>query len=382
MDDPQVIVIRSLIAEAKMKKGKSELTKAVDKGDADAVNIARRMIEATDEEPPERRRYMTNDPTVEKLGELLETNHRDMLLFRDELTGLLRNLDREGREGSRTFYLEAWNGTGRFTFDRIGRGTVEIEAACVSILGGIQPGPMRAYLNAALTGGTDDDGLMQRFQLLVWPDAPTDFIHVDRWPDTPARQRAWGVYERLDAIDADAMSADRKDDGIPWFRFDQAAQGIFDEWLEQHMRRIRAADMEPATESHLSKYVSLVPSLALLIHLADHPEGGPVGEGSLIAACTWAEYLETHAWRLHANVIAPEMTAAIELDKRLLGLEDGFKARDIYKRGWRFLDRETAPGALKVLEDYERVRGTTKEKDSRGGRPTTVYQVNPALRRA
>jgi len=51
---------------------------------------------------------------------------------------------------------------------------------------------------------------------------------------------------------------------------------------------IRAADMESALESHLSKFVSLVPSLALLIHLADHPPRGPVGEEAFVTACAWA----------------------------------------------------------------------------------------------
>ena len=87
-----------------------------------------------------RRRYVVNDSSVEKLGELLNENANGLLAFRDELLGLLTTLDKEGQEGSRQFYLEAWNGNGRFTYDRIGRGTVDIKACCLSILGGIQPG--------------------------------------------------------------------------------------------------------------------------------------------------------------------------------------------------------------------------------------------------
>ena len=56
------------------------------------------------------RRYMVNDSTVEKLGELLNQNPNGLLLFRDELTGWLRTLDREGHENDRAFYLETWNG--------------------------------------------------------------------------------------------------------------------------------------------------------------------------------------------------------------------------------------------------------------------------------
>ena len=47
-----------------------------------------------------------NDPTVEKLRELLKDNPRGLLLIRDELSGLLRSFDKQGREGDREFYLE------------------------------------------------------------------------------------------------------------------------------------------------------------------------------------------------------------------------------------------------------------------------------------
>ena len=43
------------------------------------------------------------------------------------------------------------------------------EAACVSLLGGIQPRPLAAYLRETFGRGKDD-GLIQRFQLLVYPD--------------------------------------------------------------------------------------------------------------------------------------------------------------------------------------------------------------------
>src|ERR671918_1471371 len=68
---------------------------------------------------PRARRYRTNDVTIEKLGELLQHNERGMLVLRDELVGLLASWDREGREGERAFFLEAWNGNNSFETDRI-----------------------------------------------------------------------------------------------------------------------------------------------------------------------------------------------------------------------------------------------------------------------
>jgi hypothetical protein len=167
------------------------------------------MNEAGEDEPPSRRRYLVNDSTVEKLGEILAANPNGVLVFRDELTGWLRGLERDGREGDRAFYLEAWNGTGRFTYDRIGRGTVDIEAACLSLLGGIQPGPLAAYLGAIKAGGIADDGLMQRFQLVVWPDPSSEWKNVDEWPDAQAKQEAFDSFVSASALDRLSKPPDR-----------------------------------------------------------------------------------------------------------------------------------------------------------------------------
>jgi len=59
---------------------------------------------------PSRDAYISNDTTVEKLGELLNENPRGLLLFRDELTGWLRSLERDGHEADRAFYLESSEG--------------------------------------------------------------------------------------------------------------------------------------------------------------------------------------------------------------------------------------------------------------------------------
>ena len=366
-----------MLAKAESKEAEKLIAAALKAKDRERAHAL--ALEASEVPPPPvRTRYKTQDTTVEKLGELLRDNPRGILIYRDELIGFLRSLDQEGREGSRAFYLEAWNGTGGFTFDRIGRGTVEIEAACVSIIGGIQPGPLGDYMLGAIRGGLGDDGLAQRFQMTVWPDAPGDWRNVDRWPDTAARTAAREVYERLNDIDAQAIGATQEDDDrIPWVRFGADAQELFDDWRASLERRIRSDDMHPALESHLAKFRSLIPSLALLCHLVDTPEGGPVSAAAALRAMAWGEYLESHARRVYAPALAPDMASAVELDRRLSSLPDPFTAKEVYRRHWRLLDQEGAAAALAVLIDYGRIRS---EVSAGPGRPTTLYRVNPALR--
>ncbi len=70
----------------------------------------------------------------------------------------------------------------------------EIEAACISLLGGIQPGPLQAYIGQANAGGAGDDGLLQRLQMLVWPDRADSWVNVDEWPDTEAKNRIYAIF--------------------------------------------------------------------------------------------------------------------------------------------------------------------------------------------
>ena len=160
--------------------------------------------------------------------------------------------------------------------------------------GSTQPGRISEYIRRALSGAGGDDGLIQRFGLLVWPDECPDWKDVDRYPDSNAREAAWATFSRLSTLAPDDVGAQREFELIPFLRFDEAALGIFAEWRSGLERRLRSAEMSSALESHLAKYRKLVPSLALISHLADGGSG-PITDLALLRADAYANYLETHA---------------------------------------------------------------------------------------
>ena len=55
--------------------------------------------------PPTQKRLLLTDSTYEKLHEILSHNPAGVLVVRDELTGWLAGLDRQGHEGERAFYF-------------------------------------------------------------------------------------------------------------------------------------------------------------------------------------------------------------------------------------------------------------------------------------
>ena len=332
------------------------------------------------EDEPQCRRYIVNDCSVEALGVILQGNPNGTLAYRDELIGLLKSLDKEGNEGARGFFLSAWSGSDSYTFDRIGRGlNMRIDACCLSLLGSIQPSVIGGYLRQAVSG-SGGDGLLSRFQLLVWPDVSSEWRDVDRWPELQARTTANKTFDRLDTLDPQAISEKIEDGGIPYLRFDDAAQEIFSNWRAGLESRLRSGEDHAAVEAHLAKYRKLVPALALLSHLADHT-GGAVGDVALLKALAWAEYLESHARRAYASVTQAEAESARALLNRIRRGEvtDPFTRRDVYLKHWACLSKpEEALEATRLLCDLDWLR---EERQETGGAPKTLYWINPKARR-
>jgi putative DNA primase/helicase len=362
---------------AKLRAAAAEKTVRATLGKNPKADITGILIDDDCEEPA-MRRHIANDTSVEALGEILRANPKGILVYRDELVSLLKSLDREENAGARGFYLSGWNGTGGYTFDRIGRGlNLHISAVCLSLLGSTQPGRIAEYIRMAVKGGPGDDGLIQRFGLLVWPDPVTEWLDVDRRPHLESRATADTLFEQLDRVDLTRIGARSDQFGsVPYLRFDQEALELFREWRSRLEIRLRSGELHPAFESHLAKYRKLVPTLALIVHLADNGVG-PVPKKPMLQALAWADYLESHAKRAYASVTIPEVAAAKALIARLRSadLHSPFAARDVYRKGWSHLsDREQVYEALRLLVDFDWLRVYGRDTE---GRTATVYEANP-----
>ena len=310
-----------------------------------------------------------------------------LLIFRDELIGLLASWDKEGRESDRAFHIEAWNGFGSNTTDRIGRGTIHTENLCEAIFGGIQPSKLISYLHQAVQN-IENDGLIQRFQLLVYPDEPKRWQLVDEYPNHEEKNRAFGVIETLADMDF-AQHGATLDEGAkaPYFRFANDAQEFFFEWLTTlENEKLRRADEEPIMIEHLGKFRSLLPSLALIFHLVEIADGTGMGTVSLRAAqqaAQWCDYLEAHARRIYGLVSDINIQAASRLARKIEEgrLTDGFSVRDVYRKGWGLLGTpDLAQAALDELVEAGWLRQEQQQAKEVGQKPLPVFRINPKVK--
>jgi putative DNA primase/helicase len=369
--------IAATAAALTAKAAEKEAAKLAKSGDRAAVEAALRNAQANEPEPPQQRRYTVTNSTVEALAELLRANPSGLLVARDEVSGLLRTMEREGHEEARSFYLQGYDGAAGYTFDRIGRGfNLHVPAVWLSLVGSIQPGPLKSYVHAATRGGGGDDGLLQRFGCMVWPDPSPAWRNIDRYPDTDAKGQAFETVRALSEFGAGAVD----DDGLPVvqvLKFDVLGQEVFDGWRERLEAELRADTLPAPIESHLAKYRKLMPTMALLCALADG-EAKLVRERHALQGAAWCDYLRTHAVRVyHAGMVASVDGAKLLLKRLREGkLPDPFTARDVQRKGWVHLGaREDVQGALDMLTDLGHLH--PDEKLPPAGRPSMQYRVNP-----
>ena len=377
--------------EMKQKIYENNLRKAFKKGDQIEIGSAENELESLEAKPPEKpqiRRFQTQDATPEKLQELLSENPQGILVFRDELNGFLMSLEKEGHETARAFYLEGWNGGGSFTQDRIGRGTIRSNLTCISLFGTIQPAKIIPHIRKAKSE-TGNDGLFQRFQITVYPDS-VKWNYIDKAPNLTAQGRAFKLIRRLTEMNLRELDCVQGEaDGIPYLRFSDDAQELFEAWIKVlETEKLNNIDESSSLLEHFGKYRSLMPSLALIFHLLDIADSNKIGNISLLAAtqaAQWCEYLESHARRIYGMAEDITARAAGSLSKKIKAgkLEDNFTAREVHRKGWELLTEiEIVNEALTDLVEVNWLREIPILPSEKGGRKTIKYQINPDLKKS
>jgi len=373
--------VKDRLSKAAKGKGKDGVVKA---DDMSALKAQYMELKEADDDAPKRRLFKTNEVTIQAMTILQDDNPRGILVFRDELMGLLTKWDRVDYADERAYFLEGWNGDGSYTDVKIGRGLTEAKNICISLLGGIQPDKLSRYLWQAAKG--DNDGLVQRLQLAVWPDEPEHWQNVDEYPDDEARQRAYAILETLAEMDFTQYGAEQGEhDDRPYYRFSEAGQQVFNDWLENLQNVKIKQEGKLLMVEHFGKFRSLMPSLALIFHLIDIADGKPVGNVSEQAArlaVKWCDYLESHARRIYAMADSPESIAAAELAGKIEDskLPNPFTVRHVIRKGWQELkDKEIVQAACKILIDENWLCMSRKPKPTTGRPPAPEYHINPAV---
>ena len=352
------------------------------------VKIAKREVQRQEASKPNERTYTTSNSTHEALGMLLEQNQKGVTVVRDELAPFIASMNREDMQEARGFFNAAWDGSVPYTYHRVTRGRVRLGRVCVALCGMMQPKLLDELIARMLADPMQNDGFLQRFQLLVYPDTYPQWTPPEQQapPAPDALEDACNVFAVLDALEQfENGSLEPRVMG-----FSHEAQTAFNAWhdaLERDIRPGGTLEADSAFKSWYAKTKSLCVSLAAIFHLVNVASSmtgpwdtrlEPITLDALHMALDWVDYLTEHARKVYALELDPGNAAARAVAELLTSgsISDGMTPREA--------KRKSKPLASVIdsgLTTLERLGWVKLEEIETGGRPSEIVRVHPDLRK-
>lgn len=331
-----------------------------------------------DTAPPKHVRLRLEDTTIEAAQEVLKDSPDGVLCLQDELSGWFGSMDKyssgRGAAKDRGFWLQAFNG-GPYTVNRIGRGATLIDNLSVSLLGGIQPEPIRA-----LAAEAHDDGLLQRLFPIVLGAAGAG---VDKpMPDATAAYDA--LVARLTRLRAPTGEGNVGSCIEVPLQFDEPAQELRSELAQKYFEMQCAWEsVNKKLASHLGKYDGLFARLCIVFHCVESEGCRPATviqyDTAKRAAAFLEEFLFPHAVAFYVDVLGMAdrhdrvlATAGYILAHKL----DTITVREV-RRGDRIMRGMDVAEAQALLEQLDAFGWLEPVPSSR--RDSTIWQVMPSV---
>lgn len=317
---------------------------------------------------PKQRRLVISDTTIEAAQEVMMDSPDGVLSEQDELSGWFGSMDRYNTKGGgdRAFWLKAFNG-GTYNLNRIGRGAKQIPNLSISLLGGIQPEPMRKFASESV-----DDGLLQRM------------LPVILRPSTVGQD----IAQDKSATDYEHLVADLyglRNQGHTVLHFSDGARVIRDKLEAQHLELSMALEtVSPKLAAHYGKYDGIFARLCLIFHCIDSAYRQlplEISEDTAVRVADFmAEFIRPSAIAFYAGVLG--MSAGheelISLASLIVAKGMGeISARDVQRSG-QSMKHVTAEQFRQIAEKLEAFgwveRGEPKPKSN-----TPRWIVNPRV---
>ena len=332
-------------------------------------------------------KLIVGDITIEKLGMVLP--HTDkLMLFRDELSAFINALNKytNTKDDERKFYLELFTGSSIET-DRVGRDSIYIKDPCLNILGGIQPDVLVGISNKS------NDGFMDRFGLIAYPDGHIKFDYIDDMPNVNYHNEIKKMFTALESSSWETLPARSKvipiycteDDLKKCVEFDLEAQAGFTEWMT---KITNSASTGTCVDGFISKKPGLLAKVALVLHLvkvvSDEHKGG-CDKISITTLNDSIKIIDEYFEPMWKKAMSIGLTNSNKSQRMLKFLKDHptkmFTVRDVKQKGLSGLTNDgEVIDLIDSLLQLNWVRVVESSKSKTGGRPTVKYEINPKIK--
>ncbi len=320
---------------------------------------------------PPRTRLTISDITIEKAAVVMMENPRGLLLCRDELAGLLANLERHGGS-DREFYLESYGGRS-YTVDR--KKSPEpyiIQRLSIAILGTIQPDKLSRLLTE-----TEDDGFAARF--LYTEPLPVKFREPSQTMD---KTQLLDAFKKLYELPLD-------EDHLPKIiPFSEQAKELFVEWRESLSEKEK--DVQGVIQSFIGKMPGIIIRISVVLSYLNWVISGRSNEPTEIkvqyvknAIELVDDYFIPMAKRTLGEYALPKHQSDARLIAKWILREKrkSINLRDMKREKDRVLPTSDPERYAIAIEFLEKCGWLIKsdERDGKKGRFQKTYTVNPLV---
>jgi hypothetical protein len=288
---------------------------------------------------PIKTQFIANDITLEALVDLHQESDNAVGVFKDELAGWLKDMNKY-REGSDLeFWLSTWSGKS-VNLNRLTRKGSFVEKPFIPVLGGIQP----SIFNTFYTDENKDNGFMDRM-LLCYPDLKINPYNDNEISDDILKWYKEAIISFYDTIKS---VIERDEDGSIKTRNAKFSKEAKKEWerMFNEMTDVQNDDNENQyLKSMYPKQKSYIPRFACLIHVFDEffSDGGNtllISKESVLKAEKLSKYFIATAKKIKVNSVeVGKIKNTLTANK---GKNEKEKLFEIWKINEKFNKSETA----------------------------------------
>lgn len=251
---------------------------------------------------PKKSQFIANDITLEALVDLHQESDNAVGVFKDELAGWLKDMNKY-REGSDLeFWLSTWSGKS-VNLNRLTRKGSFVEKPFIPVLGGIQPN----IFNTFYTDENKDNGFMDRM-LLSFPELEVEQYNESEMNTDTLQWYKDSIIMFYDTIKSIIIRNEDEEIESRIAKFNQEAKK---EWIRMFNEMSIIQNSEEENEylkSMYPKQKSYIPRFACLIHVFDdfYNDGGnalEITKDSVLKAEKLSKYFIATAKKIKINAV-------------------------------------------------------------------------------
>ena len=211
---------------------------------------------------PKSEQFIVGDITLEALIDLHETNPNCIGVFKDELAGWFKDMNKYRAGSDLEFWLSSWNGQS-ISLNRKTAKSAFVDKPFIPVIGGIQPDIFEQFA----TGANKENGFIDRI-LISYPE-----LSVDKYNTNVLDDKLIYWYENFlirlkESLAKNFFITDEKGEILPHVaRFSHEAN---DEWIRIHDKISDMQNSDDENEymkSMLPKQKSYIPRFAMMLNI-------------------------------------------------------------------------------------------------------------------